>query len=174
MKAYIGAGSNLGDRAGHLRAALVALAREGLAPDRVSSLWATEPVDAPGAPEFLNIALRVETSMPPERVLGCLQRIEQGAGRRRGAANASRTLDLDLLLQEPYRIRSARLQLPHPRMWARRFVLAPLAEIAPELRQPAGGRPIRDVLRALAPRPAARRIGVLPPLPASPYNPGPG
>lgn len=174
MKVYIGAGSNLGDRRGHLLAGLSALAREGLAPVKVSSLWATEPLDAPGSPEFLNLALLVDTKMPPQRVMACLQRIELAAGRRRSRRNAPRTLDLDLLIQEPYRIRAERLEVPHPRMWGRRFVLAPLAEIAPGLRDPATGHGIREVLDRLPRRPAVRRVGVLPPLPATSYNPGPG
>jgi 2-amino-4-hydroxy-6-hydroxymethyldihydropteridine diphosphokinase len=174
MTTYIAAGSNLGDRRGHLRAALGALVREGLAPVRVSSLWATDPQDAPGTPEFLNLVLAVETRMSPDRVLRCLHRIELAAGRRRGARNAPRTLDLDLLLHGADRILSDRLQVPHPRMWERRFVLAPLAEIAPDLDHPASGERIRDLLRRLPDRPGARRIGVLPPLPANSYNPEPG
>lgn len=135
MVGYVGLGSNLGDREGHLRAGLVAMARERVSPVAVSSLWETEPVDGAGPDWFLNMVARVETHLSPERVLEVLLAAERERGRTRVRPNAPRELDLDLLTLGALRRTSPSLTLPHPRMWSRRFVLAPLAEIAPEFEE---------------------------------------
>jgi 2-amino-4-hydroxy-6-hydroxymethyldihydropteridine diphosphokinase len=132
MLGYVGLGSNVGDREGHLRAGLLAMARGGVSPVAVSSLWETEPVDGAGPGWFLNMVVRVSTDRSPEEVLAVLLAAERARGRKRGSPNAPRELDLDVLTLGDLRYRTPDLTLPHPRMGSRRFVLAPLAEIAPE------------------------------------------
>lgn len=98
----------------------------------ISSVWETEPVDGAGPKWFLNMVARVATQISPEGVLAVLLAAERERGRTRVRPNAPRELDLDLLTLGELRRRSPYLTLPHPRLWSRRFVLAPLAEIAPE------------------------------------------
>lgn len=159
--AYVAFGSNLGDREANLCAGFAGLLRCGLHAARVSSVWETEPVDAPGPEWFLNLVARIETDLAPLEILDLLLAVEQEAGRVRGAPNAQRTLDLDLLLVGEVRCRGPRLVLPHPRMWQRRFVVEPLFEIAPELRDPSSGRSVREIRRALPDGALVRRVGRL-------------
>jgi 2-amino-4-hydroxy-6-hydroxymethyldihydropteridine diphosphokinase len=132
--AFLALGSNLGDRS-----ALMARAAERLNGDAgtrvaaVSSLYATEPVGLPGAPQFFNAVLELSTRRGPESLLDLCLSIEGELGRVRAGAQASRTIDVDLLLFDDLRMSSPRLCLPHPRMKERAFVLVPLAEIAPGL-----------------------------------------
>ncbi|MGN6831232.1 2-amino-4-hydroxy-6-hydroxymethyldihydropteridine diphosphokinase [Paucibacter sp. M5-1] len=139
VSAFIGLGANLGDTARTLTLALEALAA---LPDTellaVSSLYRSAPVDASG-PDYLNAAARLETALPPEELLRRLQAIELAHGRERPFVNASRTLDLDLLLYADEQIRSEHLCVPHPRLHQRAFVLLPLLEIAPDLTAPGLG-----------------------------------
>jgi 2-amino-4-hydroxy-6-hydroxymethyldihydropteridine diphosphokinase len=132
MVGYVGLGSNVGDREGHLRAGLCAMSVGGVSPVAVSSLWETEPVDGAGPGWFLNLVARVTTDLAPEEILDVLLAAERDRGRERRRPNAPRELDLDLLMLGEERRSTPRLTLPHPRMWSRRFVLAPLAELAPE------------------------------------------
>jgi len=132
MLGYVGLGSNIGDREEHLRAGLLAMARGGLSPAAVSSLWETEPVGGAGPAWFLNMVARVSTDLPPEEVLAVLLAVERERGRERRRPNAPRELDLDLLMLGGLTLSAPNLTLPHPRLWSRRFVLAPLAELAPE------------------------------------------
>ncbi len=132
MLGYIGLGSNIGDREEHLKEGLLSMARSGVLPVVVSSLWETEPVDGAGPDWFLNMVARVSTGLAPEQILDVLLAVERERGRKRRYPNAPRELDLDLLLLDDVRLDTARLTVPHPRLWSRRFVLAPLAEIAPE------------------------------------------
>jgi len=157
----IGLGSNLGDRRGHLRSGLLGLEQEGLDLLAVSSVWETEPVHAPGGNWFLNMALRFRTDMDAHRVLDTLLEIERREGRVRQVRNGPRTLDLDLLTLGRLELRSSRLQLPHPRMWSRRFVLEPLAEIVPELRNPATGLTVVEEAARLRGGESVVRIGSL-------------
>ena len=126
MVGYVAMGSNLGDRQAQLRHGVDALAAAGVEPLALSSVWETEPVGAPGTPWFLNMVLKCETDLAPLELLILLEEIERSAGRTSKATNAPRTLDLDLLLFGDERRSDARLKLPHPRMWERRFVLEPL------------------------------------------------
>jgi 2-amino-4-hydroxy-6-hydroxymethyldihydropteridine diphosphokinase len=170
---YIGLGSNLGDRAGHLRAGVEGLRGGGLQLLGASSVWETEPVEAPAPHWFLNMAVAVRGFAEPLAWLDLLERVERLAGRRRGAPNAPRTLDLDLLLLGSLVCRGDRLTLPHPRMWDRRFVLEPLAEIAAGVTDPVSGRTVQDRLRDLRDASAVRRVGpfegpgIIPALPGS-------
>ncbi len=161
MRAYIGVGTNSGNRAGHLRRALDELARAGLPPCDVSAVWETEPVDAPSPLWFWNMALSVEWHDLPVQLLERLLAIELRLGRTRTIPGAPRTLDLDLLLVGEHVVEDPRLALPHPRMWSRRFVLAPLAEIAPTARNPRTGRTVTEELARLGDTAVVRRIGPL-------------
>lgn len=163
VDAYVAAGSNLGPRRAHLAFGLQALADLGFAPAACSSVWETEGVDTPEPTWFLNLVFRVRTALGPIEVLDRLLDVERRAGRARGARNAPRTLDLDLLLHGEQVLEHPRLSLPHPRMWGRRFVLLPLAEIAPQLRDPSSGRTVAEIVRALPDAPAVRRLGPLAP-----------
>jgi len=158
---YVALGSNLGRREEHLRGGILALGAGGLAVTAVSSVWETEPVDGAGPTWFLNMVVRVATDLGPERVLEVLLDAERDRGRIRTRPNAPRELDLDLLLFGAERREGPALELPHPRLWSRRFVLAPLAEIAPDLVNPVSGRTVRQELAALGDAPAVRRVGPL-------------
>ena len=132
--AWIALGSNLGDRAAQLSSALRMLRRDaGAQLLAISSLYETEPIGLPGAPEFLNAVAEIRTSLSPEELLEVCLRIEKRLGRVRTGQLDSRTLDLDLLLYGDERRSTGRLILPHPRMAERGFVLQPLAEIAPDV-----------------------------------------
>ena len=162
MDGYIGCGSNLGDREANLAAGLDGLTRRGLEPARVSPVWDTAPIGCAAPNRFLNLVVRVETDRDPLEVLDLLLEVEREVGRIRGGRNAPRVLDLDLLLLGELRVDRPELRLPHPRMWERRFVLAPLAEIAPELCNPATGRTVTEEERALrADQPDLIRLGTL-------------
>lgn len=149
---YVAFGSNLGDRRAHLARGLAALSARGLRPVAVSSVHETEPVDAEGG-RFLNLVARIDTAMEPRALLDVLLGIEAESGRRRrdtgDGPSLARRLDLDLLLAGELVVDEPGLVVPHPRMWERRFVLEPLAELAPELRDPRGGPTVAERLRRL-------------------------
>jgi 2-amino-4-hydroxy-6-hydroxymethyldihydropteridine diphosphokinase len=144
--AFIGLGSNLADPLAQLRQALMEL--ETIAATRVtarSSLYRTSPVGYLEQPDFINAVASVQTTLKPQALLAALLAIENRHGRRRTTRNAPRTLDLDLLLYGEEVLDQDGLTLPHPRLHERAFVLAPLAEIAPEAMVPGRGR-VRDLL----------------------------
>lgn len=133
VMAYVGLGANLGDARGTLLEALMGL--DALAEVRIvktAPFYRTAPVDASG-PDFINTVARLQTTLSPWRLLDALQALENRHGRERPYRNAPRTLDLDLLLYAGQTIADERLVVPHPRMHERAFVLAPLADIAPDL-----------------------------------------
>ena len=158
MIAYVGLGSNLGNRPAHLRAGIEGLRGAGLELVACSSVWESEPVDTLEPLWFLNMVVAARTDEHPLALLGLLLDIERRSGRVRAGRNAPRALDLDLLLQGRRRWRDERLVLPHPRMWERRFVLCPLAEIAPEFRDPITGRTVGEILDGLDDGFVVRRI----------------
>lgn len=132
VTAYLGLGANLGNPGDTLQHAVQQLARcPGVTVVAQSSHYRTAPVDSSG-PDYTNAVVAVHTTLTAPALLVCLQGIEAAAGRERPYRNAPRTLDLDLLLYGSAHVGSAALQIPHPRMWQRAFVLLPLAEIAPE------------------------------------------
>ena len=135
--ATLGVGANLGDPRTAVRKAIEDLAQlPGTVTVAVSSLYRSAPLDADG-PDYVNAVLQVRTALSPDALLAALQAIEQQAGRERPYRNAPRTLDLDILLYGEHRVDREDLQIPHPRMWQRAFVVLPLAEIAPDLVSPA-------------------------------------
>jgi len=157
--AYLSAGSNLGDRQSNLEQAVAALNARGAVVRKTSSVYETEPVGFRDQPWFLNIAIAIETAFSPIELLDACQKIEQEHGRIRTFANAPRTLDLDILLYEDLTSTTPRLTVPHPRMAERRFVLMPLAEIAPEIVNPVLGQTIKTLLAACKDPSQVRRSG---------------
>ena len=162
MRAYVGVGTNLGDRWANLaRAARALRAEPRVALLRASRVWDTAPVGPP-QPRYLNAVLEVESSGPARALLDALLRIERAAGRRRGVARwTARTLDLDLLLFDDDVIDEPGLVVPHPAMTSRRFVLAPLAELCPDRSVPGTGRTVAELLAA-APADDAAPVGIYP------------
>ena len=144
----IALGSNLGNREQHLRDAVASLA-SNLSHLRVSSFRETEPVGAVPQPLFINAAVVGETALSAPALLDALLAIERGFGRERPYQGAPRTLDLDLILYGGDIIEMPGLVVPHPRFRARRFVLAPLAELAPEWIDPVTGKTIAELLNGL-------------------------
>jgi len=161
MDCYIALGTNLGNLGANLRVGLEGLGSLAQGPMAQSSVWETEPVGGATGHWFWNMVVRLGCQLEPHELLDCLLEIEHRAGRTRGVANAPRTLDLDLLLMGQLQIEDSRLQLPHPRMWHRRFVLEPLAEIAPDLRDPASGLTVEQRRRELTDPARVRRLGCL-------------
>jgi len=135
-KAFIGLGSNLGDREASLKAAVAALREAGATLLRMSSFIRTSPEGKTDQPEFLNGVVEIETEQRPRALLALLLEIERKLGRVRSERWGPRTIDLDLLLYDDEIIREPGLEVPHPRLHERLFVLGPLAEIAPEVRHP--------------------------------------
>ena len=138
--AYVALGANLVDPVAQVRAALVALSQ---LPDshllRASSLYRTAPVGSQDQPDYINAVAALETTLSPDALLTALFAIEAQFGRRRDYHHAPRTLDLDLLLYDEQTIDTPRLQVPHPRMHLRAFVMEPLSEIAPDCHIPGRG-----------------------------------
>jgi 2-amino-4-hydroxy-6-hydroxymethyldihydropteridine diphosphokinase len=157
MLTYLGLGSNLGDRLAQLAAAVRALDAAGVVPRRRSPLYESAPVGPPNQPWYLNAVLEAETALSPLDLLAAAKRVEAVIGRRPGARWGPRVVDVDILLygdrvvdeREPW------LTIPHPELWQRRFVLAPLRDLRPDLRGP-DGRSIEAWLADLAPAQALR------------------
>jgi 2-amino-4-hydroxy-6-hydroxymethyldihydropteridine diphosphokinase len=156
--AFVGIGSNLDGPRAQVLAAFVAL--EQMPRSRVtgrSPLYRSAPLGGPPQPDYINAVARLETALDPEALLDALRAIEARQGRARGEANAPRTLDLDLLLYDATTLATPRLQLPHPRMHARGFVLAPLLDLEPAAWIPGWGS-----AAALLAQCAAQRLERLP------------
>ena len=146
---FLSLGSNLGDRETKIREALDLLAGDpDIRVERTSSLYETAPVGMSEQPDFINAVALVETDLPPSELLRRVQRIESALGRDRNQHWGPRIIDLDILLYGDQSVDTAFLTIPHPRMMERAFVMAPLAEIAPDLRLPDGRTP-GQVLEAL-------------------------
>jgi 2-amino-4-hydroxy-6-hydroxymethyldihydropteridine diphosphokinase len=162
---YLSLGSNRGDRAQNIVRAIEALGRRGVAVVRQSSLYETEPVDARGG-WFLNCVVEAETDMMPRQLMNALLEIERDLGRRRrtafGDLKDSRTIDIDILTFGSSVVRVPGLEIPHPRMAGRRFVLVPLAEIAPELPHPVLKQTMAQLLRDTPDRSRVRKVGFQP------------
>src|SRR5579864_7623474 len=140
----------MGDRAGLIQSALEALPAAGVEVTRASSLYETEPQYLRDQRWFLNMVAECRTDLFPMQLLGRLKKIEQQFGRKRTVANGPRTIDIDIILFGNAIVRTPELEIPHPRFRERRFVLAPLKELAPDLRDPVTRRTIADLLKAVA------------------------
>ena len=154
---YLSLGSNVGNREAQLRDALARLS----APGRVvalSSFYETEPVELTDQPWFLNCAVALETRRTPQQLMNDILRIEEEMGRKRVQKKGPRSIDIDILLFGDEIMDSDELTIPHPAMQQRRFVLEPLAEIAPQVRHPVLEKIIRDLRDALPPGQTVRRF----------------
>jgi 2-amino-4-hydroxy-6-hydroxymethyldihydropteridine diphosphokinase len=155
---YIALGSNIGDREGNLREAMRLLRERGVEITKVSSLYETEPVDYLEQPWFLNAVLEARTELVPLELLAQLRGIETVMGSKKLIRKGPRLIDLDILLYGEETIRTTELEVPHPRMLQRNFVLAPLAEIAPTLQHPDWVAPAADVLARSSDESIVRRL----------------
>jgi 2-amino-4-hydroxy-6-hydroxymethyldihydropteridine diphosphokinase len=163
---YVGLGANLGNPADNLREAIERLARR-IEVVRISSVYRTEPVGMRDQPDFLNAVLAARTEASPRDVLDLLLATEAAMGRQRQGRGGPRLIDLDLLAYDGLSWNEPGLTLPHPRLAMRRFVLVPLAEVAPGLRPAAGGPTVVELLAALPAHASVERVDV----PAWPLGP---
>jgi 2-amino-4-hydroxy-6-hydroxymethyldihydropteridine diphosphokinase len=155
---YLSLGSNVGDRAKNLHGAIAALPAAGVHVRRVSSIYETEPVDYLEQAWFLNCVVEVETALPPVQLLHALRDIESRMGSKKLIPKGPRLIDIDILLYGDQTIDNPELQVPHPRMRLRRFVLVPLSEIAPELRHPSWPGTAQQLLATNPDRSEVKRL----------------
>jgi 2-amino-4-hydroxy-6-hydroxymethyldihydropteridine diphosphokinase len=154
---YLSLGSNLGDRVANLRTALEKLSALGTIA-AVSSFYETEPLEVTAQPWFLNCTAELDTEKMPRQLIAGILNLEQSMGRQRKQQKGPRTIDIDILLFGASVIEMASLTVPHPKLHQRRFVLEPLAEIAPEVRHPVLKRTMRELRDALPAGQAVRKV----------------
>ena len=145
-RAYLGLGSNLGNRVANIRRALEKLSAAEVKIHRISSLYETEPVDYLAQPWFVNCVAEVDTQLAPQQLLKACKAVERALGRRPSIPKGPREIDIDILFYENVVVRSATFRIPHARLEERRFVLVPLCELAPELHHPVSGRTAAEML----------------------------
>ena len=143
---YLSLGSNVGNREENLQRAIDLLDGPRLRPARCSPVYETEPQDLPDQPWFLNLVLEALTDWFPVQLLSQTAGVERQLGRERRQAKGPRNIDIDILLYGRFLIRTPELEIPHPRLHLRRFVLQPLADLAPDLRHPGLRQPVRQLL----------------------------
>jgi 2-amino-4-hydroxy-6-hydroxymethyldihydropteridine diphosphokinase len=148
MRVYLSLGSNIGNREQALQEAITHLHAPDLRITRISSVYETTPQDNRIQPWFLNMVAEAETTLFPMRLLLRCMNIERRMGRKRLTPKGPRTIDIDILLHGSFIMNTPQLQIPHPRLAERRFVLEPLSELSPELRHPATRRTVRELLTA--------------------------
>jgi 2-amino-4-hydroxy-6-hydroxymethyldihydropteridine diphosphokinase len=156
---YLSLGSNVGEREANLQAAIAALAQAGVRVQRASSIYETEPVDYLEQGWFLNCVVEGETELAALELLHALREIESRMGSKKAFAKGPRLIDMDILLYGDAIVDTAELQVPHPRMHLRRFVLVPLAEIAPGLRHPLWRGTVEELLAKTPDTSEVRPIG---------------
>jgi 2-amino-4-hydroxy-6-hydroxymethyldihydropteridine diphosphokinase len=154
---YLSLGSNMGDRAENIARAVAALGEQGVRVTQESSLYETEPLEIKEQPWFLNCAIEAETELSPERLMEVLLEIEHEIGRERRVPKGPRLIDMDILLYGSEVVRTAELEIPHPRMAERKFVLVPLAEIAAEVSHPVSMMTIAEMQEATADQSEVRK-----------------
>ncbi len=156
-RVYLSLGSNVGDREDHLRGAITRL--ESIARViSVSSFYETEPMEVTNQPWFLNCAVKVETTKMPKQLMAAILEMEREMGRLRTMKKGPRTIDIDILLFGDAVVDSPEVTIPHPAMHERRFVLEPLAEIAPEARHPVFKKTVSEMLDALPGGQTVRKV----------------
>lgn len=149
VTAYVGLGSNLGDRAGNLLLAARGLMEASIHVVRLSGIYETEPVGVESHDDYLNMVAEVQVAgVTPEQVLARMFRIEYLLGRRQKFTRAPRTVDLDLLLYGGLIYRTSFVTVPHPRMHERNFVLVPMVELSPHIIHPVLNQPVHEILSA--------------------------
>lgn len=147
---YLGLGSNVGEREQNLQSAVERLQSRELRITRLSSVYETEPQGMRNQRWFLNLVAEAETDLFPRQLLGRIVKIERELGRRRMIENGPRTIDIDILFFGNSVVQTSELTIPHPRFAERRFVLEPMVELAPDLRDPVSRKTIRELLSATA------------------------
>ena len=156
-RVYLSLGSNMGDRAANIARAIAALGERGIRVTRESSLYETEPVEFREQDWFLNSVFEGETELEPEELMKELLAIERSLGRERRVPKGPRVIDIDVLFYGDRVIHDPGLDIPHPRLSQRRFVLVPFAEIAPGVRHPVSGKTIAELLAETPDRSEVRR-----------------
>ncbi|HMD42147.1 MAG TPA: 2-amino-4-hydroxy-6-hydroxymethyldihydropteridine diphosphokinase [Candidatus Acidoferrum sp.] len=155
---YLAVGSNIGDRKENLQRAAVLLQEAGITIKKVSSIYETEPVDYLDQPWFFNGVLEAETTLRPRELLKATRAIETAMGSKKAFAKGPRLIDLDILLYGDQTMNLPELQVPHPRMLDRKFVMVPLVEIAPELRHPSWNGTAEEILANSTDRSVVRKL----------------
>ena len=147
--AYISIGSNLGDREENCRQAIKLIEKNGIAVRKQSRMYETEPWGIKDQPKFINMAIEVETDKKPEELLRILKEIEKEIGRKETTKWGPRVIDLDILFYDDLILKTEDLEIPHPLLHERDFVLKPLCEIAPEKKHPVTGKTVKEMLENL-------------------------